>query len=75
MSHFFWRDTCLIFHQNFKIYSSLNPSLIGKTVTFVGHDDAGISATYRIRTQSDQHATEFVDALNREISFVKGEAE
>ena len=61
--------------QNFNIYSGLNPSLGPKTVTFVGHDENGISVTYRLRTPTEQHATELKDAMNREIAFVKGDSE
>jgi len=60
---------------NFNIYSGLNPSLGSKFVTFVGHDENGVSITYRLRTPTDQHAIELKDAMNREIAFVKGESE
>jgi nucleoporin NUP2 len=58
---------------NFNIYSGLNPSLATKFITFVGHDEDGVSATYKLRTQSDQHAADLKIALDREIAFVKGE--
>jgi len=60
---------------NFNIYSGLNPSLGPKTVTFVGHDENGISVTYRLRTPTEQHAMELKDAMSREIAFVKGDSE
>jgi nucleoporin NUP2 len=60
---------------NFNIYAGLNPSLATKFITLIGHDEEGTSATYRLRTQSDQHAQDLKDALNREIAFVKGKAD
>ena len=57
--------------QNFKIYPGLNPSMSGKVVTFVGHDDTGLSATYRVRVPTEQDAIEFKSALDSEISAVK----
>lgn len=58
--------------QNFKIFSGLNPSMSGKVVTFVGHDETGLSATYRLRVPNEQNAAEFKNALDREIAAVKG---
>jgi len=60
-------------------YSCLNPSLATnvKFITFVGHDEDGVSATYKLRTQSqsDQHAADLKNALDREIAFVTGKPE
>lgn len=68
-------DTDSLSCQNFNIYSGLNPSLATKFITFVGHDEDGVSATYKLRTQSDQHAADLKNALDREIAFVKGKTE
>ncbi|KAF7968919.1 hypothetical protein HWV62_28854 [Athelia sp. TMB] len=58
---------------NFHIYSGLTPSVSAKIVTFIGHDENGASVTYRLRTQTEQAASELVEAMKREISIVKGE--
>jgi len=58
---------------NFTIYTGLNPVLGPKTVGFIGHDEHGTSVTYKLRTQTEQHAAELKGAMDREIAFVKGD--
>ena len=47
-------------------------TMSGKVLIFVGHDDTGLSATYRLRVPNEQNAIEFKNALDREIVALKG---
>jgi len=59
---------------NFNLYSGLKPSQAKKAITFVGHDD-GVSQTYSVRLQSEEHAAKLKEALEKEIALVKGSTE
>ena len=61
--------------QNFTIYSGLNPTISNKVVTFVGHDETGLSTTYRVRVPTEQNAIVLKNALDGEITAVKAKEE
>jgi nucleoporin NUP2 len=60
----------LLCFQNFRLFASLNPSLMKTMISFVGHDD-GAPASFRIRVKTPESAQELKDALDREVAFVK----
>ncbi|TFY60548.1 hypothetical protein EVJ58_g5075 [Rhodofomes roseus] len=58
---------------NFRIYSGMNARADKNVVSFVGHED-GAQATYRIRTKTEEQATDLKSAVDREIEFVRAKS-
>lgn len=57
--------------MNFALYPGLKASQTKKSLTLIGHDEAGESQTYSIRFQSEDVAKEFQAALDLEVAQIK----
>jgi len=60
---------------NFNIYAGMKPTANKQTVSFMGHDEQGNAAPFRLRIKSEPAAQELKDVLDREIDFVKGKSD
>lgn len=60
---------------NFNLYTGMKPNQNKKTLTFIGHDEAGASQTYTVRLHSEEEATLLKDAFEREIAFVRAKSD
>jgi nucleoporin NUP2 len=59
--------------QNFNLYAEMKPSVTGKVVAFVGHEN-GAHMGFRLRLRSEDDAVKLRNALDREIDFVKAKS-
>lgn len=69
-----WDDILTSSPQNFNIYSTMNPTLSGKYVTFIGHEE-GAPTTFRLKAKSEDQAHQLKRAVDREIEFVKAKSD
>jgi nucleoporin NUP2 len=53
----------------------MKPSTNKQTVSFMGHDDQGNAAPFRLRIKTESAAQELKDVLDREVEFVKGRSD
>lgn len=56
--------------QNFALYSGLHPTLNGKAVSFVGHDN-GQAVSYSLRMKTEDQARGLLEAMQRETATLK----
>jgi nucleoporin NUP2 len=58
---------------NFNLYAEMKPSVTGKVVAFVGHEN-GAHMGFRLRLRSEDDAVELKKALEKEIDIVKAKS-